>query len=249
MKYGFCALPVVPMRAEASDRSEMVSQLLFGDTFVVEEYSEKWTLIVVDFDGYRGWVDTKQLCFLSMEDCEKVKAWSAVQHELLTVVQVNNRGLLLPMGSRLPSAGDSIPNGISVEYMPNTVADQLDIQTIAQQWLGSPYLWGGKTCLGVDCSGFVQTLFKVAGYSMQRDASQQVLQGCGVDSISEALPNDLCFFKNDSGKIIHVGIYMGSNKIIHASGEVRIDTIDDKGIFNADRQAYTHTLSSIRRMR
>ena len=103
--------------------------------------------------------------------------------------------------------------------------------------------------MGVDCSGFVQTLLKVAGYSMQRDASQQVLQGCGVDSISEALPNDLCFFKNDNGKIIHVGIYMGSNKIIHASGEVRIDTIDDKGIFNADRQAYTHTLSSIRRMR
>ena len=249
MKYGFCALPVVPMRAEASDRSEMVSQLLFGDTFVVEEYSEKWTLIVVDFDGYRGWVDTKQLCFLSMEDCEKVKAWSAVQHELLTVVQVNNRGLLLPMGSRLPSAGDSIPNGISVEYMPNTVANQLDIQTIAQQWLGTPYLWGGKTCLGVDCSGFTQTVFKVCGIKLLRDASQQATQGCAVDDFADIQPGDLCFFHNADGRIIHVGIFAGCGCIIHASGCVRIDTLDTHGIYNTSLQCYTHTLSSIRRMR
>ena len=248
MKYGFCALPVVPMRAEASDRAEMVSQLLFGDTFVVKQKGDKWSLIVMDYDGYEGWIDTKQIYFIQEQDYNQVKAWDIRPASLVTSAVVDGMELLLPMGCSLPSAAVSGVPGLEIEHGVAHNRVGLSLLDIASKWLGVPYLWGGKTCMGVDCSGFTQTVFRTCGIPLLRDASQQATQGVAIADLADAQPGDLCFFHNDSGRIIHVGIYMGNGRIIHASGCVRIDTLDTKGIYNASLQLYTHTLSSIRRI-
>lgn len=249
MLYGFCSLPVVPMRAEASDRAEMVSQLLFGDTFVVEQRGEKWSLIVMDYDGYCGWVDTKQIYFLQEQEYNRVKAWNIKPTSLITTVVVGGMNLLLPMGCSLPSTAVSVVATLEIEHSMTRDMTEVSLLDIATKWLGVPYLWGGKTCMGVDCSGFTQTVYKTYGIKLLRDASQQASQGVAVGSLDDAQVGDLCFFHNADGLIIHVGIYMGNDCIIHASGCVRIDTLDTHGIYNTSLQCYTHTLSSIRRMR
>lgn len=249
MLYGFCSLPVVPMRAEASDRAEMVSQLLFGDTFVVEQRGEKWSLIVMDYDGYCGWVDTKQIYFLQEQEYNRVKAWNIKPTSLITTVVVGGMNLLLPMGCSLPSTAVSEVATLKIEHSMTRDMTEVSLLDIATKWLGVPYLWGGKTCMGVDCSGFTQTVYKTYGIKLLRDASQQASQGVAVGSLDDAQVGDLCFFHNADGSIIHVGIYMGNDCIIHASGCVRIDTLDSRGIYNADVDKYTHTLSAIRRIR
>lgn len=197
---GCCYLSAVPMRATASDRAEMVNQLLQGDTFDILDRQEKWSFVRCHYDGYEGWVDNKQY-----------------------------READRPMD--LPAA----PTGL------NPIEE-------AKKMLGSPYLWGGRTFMGIDCSGFTQMVFKSCGIRLLRDASQQATQGTPVTSVDAALPGDLCFFQNPQGRITHVGLYMGEGRIIHASGEVRIDCLTDVGIWVESTQSYSHKFHSIRRV-
>lgn len=207
---GFCSLFAVPMRREPSDRSEMVNQLLEGDTFQILQNEEKWSLIQCDYDGYQGWVDNKQ--------------WRPVPGAVNLSVEIKQNGATSPS------------------------------EVAASQYLGAPYLWGGRTRMGIDCSGLTQVCFKACGIRLLRDASQQATQGKPV-GLDQARKDDLAFFANGEGRIVHVGILMGGEPvgqdgipIIHASGEVRIDTLDGQGILNRDTRQYTHRLHSIRRI-
>jgi len=230
---GQCLLSFVPMRSEPFDRSEQVSQLIFGETFEVLEENEKWYFIETSFDQYRGWIDKKQFSPQVFEvDFERV-------YGLLSALEkFENKHILMPLGAFLPAD------------MPFKLLKLDEALNLFMSYLGVPYVWGGKTNFGFDCSGFTQSFFKTIGVSLKRDAYQQAFQGVDVTLLSEAKTGDLAFFDNAEGKITHVGIILENNgafNILHASGELRIDLLDHQGI-NKKSEGYSHNLRLIRRI-
>ena len=247
MNYGLCNLSVVPLRSEASDTSEMVSQVLYGELFEVLEKTNKWALIKLAFDGYEGWIDPKQYLPISEEDFLNLKKLTSTYSSNLVDIISTPENELLPitMGSNLQTA-DFLNHNFEGEFLEG-IHSKANIIETAQNYINSPYLWGGKTPFGIDCSGFTQMVYKMNGYHLLRDASQQATQGEALSFIEESEPGDLAFFDNEEGNITHVGIIMKDNLIIHAHGKVRIDHLDHSGIFNADKNAHTHKLRVIKR--
>ena len=246
--YGFCSLPLIPLRASASHSSEMVDQLLFGDTYELLSQTEEWCEVALCRYQYHGWISLKQHTPITDNEKKLVELWPAVVGEPFAAVTLRGKATLLPMGSRLPREAEVTVANIALQH---TTTQQQSIATPLESALklfNAPYLWGGKSCMGIDCSGLTQTTFRVSGAGLPRDASQQALAGREITSLAEATANDLMFFHNEAGKIVHVGIYMGDNKIIHASGRVRIDTVDNIGIMNCETGQYSHKLCSIRRI-
>lgn len=246
------------MRAEASDRSEMVSQLLFGELLTVLKRDEKWAKVRTHIDGYESWIDLKQFLPISDNAFEGLTLKPAVcAADLVQLVKSDRNASLTPI-----VAGSSLPN-----YHRGHVAfadegfefdgdicipgegELLDVLVDnAMTFRNAPYLWGGRSAFGIDCSGLMQVVYKMSGIYLKRDAWQQAEQGIGLSFVEEARPGDLAFFDNSEGKIIHVGMIIGPNMIIHASGKVRIDRIDHQGIYNVDTNRYSHSLRLIKRL-
>jgi hypothetical protein len=248
MKYAICNLSIVPLRAEAADSSELVTQVLYGESFKVLEERKKWSRIRLDFDKYEGWIDNKQFIFITEEDHQALKKQQPILTEdLVDMLQIENDQMLsIVMGSSL--------NGLSIlehEFEGrnrNTINPKEYFIETALLYLNSPYLWGGKTPFGIDCSGFTQMVYKLNGHKLLRDASQQATQGEALSFIEESEPGDLAFFDNADGNIIHVGIILKNHYIIHAHGKVRIDRLDHSGIFNYEDNKHTHKLRVIKRI-
>jgi len=174
--------------------------------------------------------------------------------DLFSSILFNKTQVNITIGSILPITSNEIFqmdehlafNGESKSLGQKRDADF--IEQIGRKYLNAPYLWGGKSPFGIDCSGFTQMVFRIAGYSISRDSTQQAMNGKHVEDYSQARSGDLLIFKNESGKINHVGILLDSNKVIHASGKVRIDGLEEKGIINVETNQQTHLLHSIRRV-
>jgi len=248
MKYGLCPLSIVPLRLEPSDTSEMVTQLLYGESFKILEVRKKWSRIRLAFDSYEGWLDNKQLLELSEETYLELQN-SAPKYaaDLVDMVTTQDHQLLtVPLGSSIhPIAilGHQFEGHVMEGLHPKS-----NLVQTALAYLNAPYLWGGKTPFGIDCSGFTQMVYKLNGYALLRDASQQATQGEPLSFIEECEPGDLAFFDNAEGNIIHVGIIMEDNYIIHAHGKVRVDRIDHSGIFNVEQRMHTHKLRVIKKI-
>jgi hypothetical protein len=256
--FGITNLSIVPCRKEPSDRSEMVTQLLFGDHFEVLETQGSWCRIRIIYDDYECWVDKKQFLPIAQHTSDILSNTEIYcVNELVQVVSDLKSGQLFPVsiGSTLPNFDDgecAVENtsynyeGAYINgYLPFTKSG---IVETAMVYLNSPYLWGGKTPFGIDCSGFTQMVYKLNGIKIKRDAWQQAEQGETLSFVEEAEPGDLAFFDNAEGRIVHVGIVMENNKIIHAAGKVRIDGFDHHGIFNNDRKDYSHQLRLLKRI-
>ena len=248
MLYGVCYLSIVPLRLEASDTSEMVSQVLYGDHFKVLEKRKSWSRIRLGFDKYEGWVDNKQYKEIPESDYKTLDTdQPELSLDLIEFVKDDTDNLLtIPLGSTL-----NFLKGLNHQYDGNSVSgvkpkDNL-IKT-AFTYLNAPYLWGGKTPFGIDCSGFTQMVYKLNGHKLLRDASQQATQGEPLSFIEECEPGDLAFFDNSEGEIVHVGIIMENNYIIHAHGKVRIDRLDHSGIYNTEKRMHTHKLRVIKKI-
>lgn len=254
---GICRLSIIPVRASDSDKSEMVTQLLFGDHYTILEESKngKWLKICIFFDGYEGWIDKKQHSLISEEFFFQINHLDyKICTDVSAQIQFKKQVLHVVLGSILPIASNELFR-MEDELQYSGRAKSLWEKTgfkyfkeIALQYLNAPYLWGGKTPFGIDCSGFTQQVFKICGYKLPRDAYQQALVGKIVPDLDEAAPGDLAFFTNTEGRVYHVGIILEDNKIIHASGKVKIDLLDENGIYDVVNNIYSHPLSSLRRI-
>ncbi|MCF7560864.1 C40 family peptidase [Sabulilitoribacter multivorans] len=248
MQYGICNLSIVPLRNEPADTSELVSQVLYGEIFKILEQRKNWFRIRLAFDKYEGWIDNKQYFEISQDQYKDLNSEiPKLSLDLVEFVEDDNVQLKpILLGSTL--------NGLSIlnqkyDGITTIKKEPKDyLLKTAFLYLNTPYLWGGKTPFGIDCSGFTQMVYKLNGYKLLRDASQQATQGEALSFIEESEPGDLAFFDNDEGIITHVGIIMPDNYIIHAHGKVRIDRLDHSGIYNVDKRAHTHKLRVIKKI-
>ncbi|GAA4911523.1 C40 family peptidase [Mucilaginibacter defluvii] len=252
MEYGICNMALAPLKAEASERSEIMTQVLFGEAFEILEWQEHWVKITTAYDNYTGWIGKLLFTNLDEADYNHIKQTPpAITNSAVTwAFKKPEMALLyLPFGSSLPFLeGDECRVGDDYYAVPE-VDEELEDTLIetAMQFLNAPYLWGGRTHFGIDCSGLTQAVFKLHGIKIDRDASQQALQGELVTRIEDAKEGDLAFFANAEGRITHVGILLGDGNIIHASGRVKIEQIDEKGIYSEEQGKYTHQLALIKR--
>ncbi|QMU65606.1 MAG: hydrolase Nlp/P60 [Flavobacteriaceae bacterium] len=255
MCYGICNLSIVPLRLRPDDTSEMVTQVLFGECFTVLEKQEKWSAVTLQFDAYEGYIDTKQYLEISEKTYNQLSSEEKVYTgEVLSFITDAQHNLTtIPIGCSLPSFTNATfkMNSELYAYDGVTFSGKLPKEEIVNNaflFLNSPYLWGGKTPFGIDCSGFTQMIYKLCGYYLHRDAKQQAIQGEVLSFIEESEPGDLAFFDNDEGIITHVGIIMKDHYIIHAHGKVRIDLLDHSGIYNLDTKKHTHKLRVIKKI-
>ena len=258
MQYGICLLSVVPCRKEASNTSEMVTQLLFGEYYSVLELGDGWLKIKIAYDDYVCWINFKQHTKISETTFIKLQKQDAIySSELIQVItnKISKTTFPISFGANLPFLNDKV---LKIEEFEFTFEGQTTIAnkksttshliSTAYLFINAPYLWGGKNPLGIDCSGFTQLVYKLNGYKLPRDASQQVELGTALSFVEEAEAGDLAFFDNEEGTIVHVGILLSNEQIIHASGSVRIDKFDHYGIFSSDTKKYSHTLRVIKKI-
>jgi hypothetical protein len=251
MEFGICNLAVIPLKAEPSERSEQVSQVLFGEAFEITEWTDKWVKIVTAADGYTGWINRIQFAMLGHIAYKSLQE-NAAPLTYRPVTQAwkkpDNTVLYLPFGSSMVFLEGTTCRINNESY--EIIGEIGEIETLAvtaKSFLNTPYLWGGRTHFGIDCSGFVQAVFKMHGIQLKRDASMQAEQGNPIDFLQEARLGDLAFFDNEEGRITHVGMMLNNEQVIHASGKVKIEHIDNQGIYSAELSRYTHRLRIIKR--
>jgi hypothetical protein len=268
MEYGICLKSVIALRSTPDHRSEMVSQLLFGELYRITIRESSWYKIQMVYDNYEGWIPQNQANLIEHDEFFRLEqAPCPVCLDLVQLIGRESRHDYLPIltGSSLPGIRDgkltlageqfsfdgslSLPGTLVPDNnMPDGESVRYHLRESAMLYLNAPYLWGGRSSFGLDCSGFVQMVFKLQHIQLHRDASQQAQQGEVVGLIFEARTGDLAFFDNEEGQISHVGMFLSNNSLIHCSGSVRIDPIDQEGIYNHDQQRYTHKLRLIKRV-
>lgn len=257
LEYGICLYSLAPVRSEARHAAEMVNQLLFGELYTIHEKQGEWLRIESHHDHYPGFIHHLQHHALSEKQYKEL-ADSDRSFTLDLAHSIQEGSLKFPvcLGSTLYQFDGMharvgkhkfIFSGKSIS--PSAVIDPASlVAKVSQRFIHTPYLWGGRSAFGIDCSGFVQVVYKVAGFNLPRDAWQQAAEGKTIMFIHEAKQGDLAFFENEEGKIIHTGIILEGQRIIHASGSVRIDPIDHYGIYHQESRKYSHRLRILKRL-
>lgn len=252
MEIHICENVFVPLRSAPAHRSEMLSQVLFGEKYVVEDKSGIWMKIKTLFDNYEGWIDMDHLQHTS-DDRDAV---SHVLNRPLECFRSDKTKMILEAGceiynpdfeKKMFSIGKNIYRTCS-DFSKSFVTTNESLTDTALKFINSPYLWGGRLPSGIDCSGFTQLVYKIHGIPIRRDSRQQSEEGIMIDFIDDTKAGDLVFFDNEQGRITHVGMILSGGLVIHGSGRVRIDPIDHQGIFKAEIRGYSHKLRTIRRI-
>ena len=254
MTKGICVLSIIPVYISPSHRSEMVTQLLFGEQYTILEEIKDWIKIINKYDNYEGWIPQNQFTGSDKSYDEAVHCFSK---EIFSfAVTDDDEKIIIPAAGILPLnaegviqiAGKTFRFDAGYFNPEKQKYNKEDIVKNAEEFLGCPYLWGGKTFMGIDCSGLVQNAFRMSGIFLPRDSGEQALMGETVSHVKESGQGDIAFFDNEDGLITHTGIIIENQQIIHSSGCVKIDFLDQQGIFNKPTQKYTHKLRAIKKI-
>ena len=252
-----CAVATAPLRAEPEHKAEMVSQLLFGEEVKQITLQDNWIKVKCLNDNYEGWVEKNSMIPFEEQSIDK-KFKKHIASKLSSLINSQNAVIvsLLP-GSEiyLDSENNALFNNHLCLFSGNTLSindsktifNKTNLVSDAFQFLNTPYLWGGKSLFGADCSGFTQTIFKINGINIPKDANQQAELGKIIE-FNKAEKGDVAFFKNNSGRVTHVGICLDNRMIIHCSIQVKIEKLDESGIWNEDQKKYSHQLAFIKRI-
>ncbi len=255
--YGVCRLAVVPVRSDPKDKAEQITQLLFGDHYEILSYSDdrKWARIRIYGDQSEGWLDIRQHHDISKEYFDQINHTDyKITTEIASSVLYKKSPLTIVMGSIVPVSSSElfkIEEQFAFNGESKSLGQRRDAEYligIARKYISSPHQWGGKSPFGIDAPGFVQMVFRITGYSIQRDVKQQSMHGKKLKSFDEALPGDLAFFAEKGGNVNHVGVIMDDDRLIHVHGQVRVDKLTEEGALNPDTKVYSHMLHSIRRV-
>lgn len=248
-----CDNVFVPLRTEPSHKAEQDSQILFGERYTIVDEIAGWIRVRLLFDGIEGWIDKRHEYLIVSEENTLPHT---LPNRLCCKCHNTDYSFTIEAGSdlfNLDFVNKQFSNGLCVydiidnPFLEETIdANNYSITDIAMKFVNTPYMWGGRSMLGIDCSGLVQTVMKIKGINLPRNASRQIFYGREIP-FHNAIDGDVAFFENVSGKICHVGIILSNGKIIHASGRVRVDIIDENGIYRADNRQYTHSLKTIKR--
>jgi gamma-D-glutamyl-L-lysine dipeptidyl-peptidase len=252
MEYFICENVFVPLRSAPSHKSEMLSQVLFGEKYIAKEISGSWMKIETVYDSYSGWIDMDHL----QQSLFHEGPSSNVLNRSLLCFREDGSKIVLEAGCEVYNPDTelktfNIGNNIyktSNDFGPSYIQTKESVADIAMKFINSPYIWGGRIPSGIDCSGFIQLAYKIYGISIPRDSWKQAETGKTLSFINETVPGDLVFFDNESGRISHVGMIISKGLIIHASGRVRIDSIDHQGIYKNELGRYSHRLRIIKRI-
>lgn len=260
VEYATAHCTIIPVRQDPSEGSEQLTQLLFGEMCEVLDRLPRWTKIRSLVDGQEGWVDFKMLTNDESDTKKTIPTHVVASPMAIATSLEDGDELMLTLGTRLPHYSHGTFEVLGKQYLidPTCVSSikatkqiGVDVCAVAQTLLNAPYLWGGKNVMGMDCSGFTQVVFSVFGVNLLRNAREQMTQGEMVASLAEAQPGDLAFFDHadrdpQATNISHVGILLDNKKIIHSSGCVHVDDIDEMGIHLPDGEL-THHLVQIKR--
>ncbi len=255
--FGIGKTTLIPVRKTDSEKDEMITQILFGEVFEILSIKDNWSYIKTICDNYEGWIDNSMFTKISKDTAQEIINSNSVVTDKLFTIATNTSSqnkIIIPAGSTLPlfNKTNNSFKLLNQEYKITSKSSNINdtdyILKTALQFVNAPYLWGGKSPFGIDCSGFTQIIYKILNYNIPRDAKEQVNLGKEISFFDKVKIGDLAFFDNNEQEITHVGIILSDKKIIHSSGYVRVDKIDHQGIYNTETNKYTHKLRIIKRI-